>query len=308
MDKNSKIYVSGHSGMLGSAMIKHLKAEGYTNIMVKTHKELDLTKQTDVESFFAQEQPEYVFHIAAKTGGVMLNKKYPVDYLTEGTYITLNVLQAANKYNAKGVVYVSSTTVYPEDVARPITEDMFMQGQISGLMAGYALSKTIGIQYCITVAQQSGKRFVAAVFPSIYGINDYGTTVVPMLIDRFANAIATNKRNIIIWGTGNVYKEFINSADAADALLFLMEHGENGKHYNVGSGAKCTIRELAETLKKISGFEGELVFDTSKPESAKRQFLNSSKIYNLGWRPKISFENGLTEVYQEHFQNIVKEQ
>ena len=265
-------------------------------------------QQTDVESFFAQEQPEYVFHIAAKTGGVMLNKKYPVDYLTEGTYITLNVLQAANKYNAKGVVYVSSTTVYPEDVARPITEDMFMQGQISGLMAGYALSKTIGIQYCITVAQQSGKRFVAAVFPSIYGINDYGTTVVPMLIDRFANAIATNKRDIIIWGTGKVYKEFINSADAADALLFLMEHGENGKHYNVGSGAKCTIRELAETLKKISGFEGELVFDTSKPESAKRQFLNSSKIYNLGWRPKISFENGLTEVYQEHFQNIVKEQ
>jgi len=308
MNKNSKIYVSGHSGMLGSAMLKRLKAEGYTNIVTRTHKELDLTRQAEVESFFAQEQPEYVFHIAAKTGGVMLNKEYPVDYLTDGTYIALNVLQAANKYNAKGVVYISSVKIYPEEALQPISEKCFMGGYLEELWKDYALGKTVGTKYCESVAKQCNKHFVAAILPTVYGTGNFGTSVIPMLADKFANAVINNKKEVIVWGTGKAQREFINSADAADALLYLMENGESGEYYNVGSGAEFRIRDLAEALQRISGFEGELVFDTSKPESAKRQFLDSSKIYKLGWRPKIAFEAGLSEVYKEHLQNILKEQ
>lgn len=308
MNKNSKIYVSGHSGMLGSAMVRHLKVMGYTNIVTRTHKDLDLTKQADVEAFFAQEQPEYVFHIAAKTGGVMLNKKYPVDYLTEGTYIALNVLQAANKYNTKGVVYVSSAKIYPEEAPQPISEKCFMGGYLEELWEEYALAKIVGTKYCESVAKQYHKHFVAAILPTVYGNENFGTSVVPMLVDKFVKAVINHERTVTIWGTGKARREFINSNDVADALLFLMEHGRAGERYNVGSGAECTIRKLAETLQRISGFDGELVFDVSKPESAQRQFLDSSIIYKLGWQPKISFEDGLMEIYQEHLQNIIKNQ
>jgi len=307
MDKNSKIYVSGHSGMLGSAMVRRLRDEGYTNIITRTHKELDLTRQADVEAFFAAEQPEYVFHIAAKTGGVMLNKEYPVDYLADGILIALNVLQAANMYDAKGVVYISSVKIYPEEASQPILEKYFMGGYLEKLWEEYALGKTIGTKYCDSVAKQYNKHFVAAVLPTVYGLGNFGTSVIPMLVDKFANAVINQDKSVTVWGTGKARREFINSVDVADALLFLMENGEAGQHYNVGSGSECTIRELAEKIQQISGFQGELVFDITKPESAKRQFLDSSKVYKLGWQPKITFETGLKEVYQEHLKKIVKE-
>lgn len=302
MDKNSKIYVSGHRGMLGSAMLRRLQADGYTNIITRTHQELDLTRQAEVEKFFAVERPEYVFHIAAKTGGVMLNKQYPVEYLNEGTLIALNVLNAAHECGAKGVVYVSSVMVYPEEVLEPISEELFMSGHLSFFGGGYALAKTIGIKYGECVNREFEKHFVSAILPAVYGLNDYGTTVMPMLADKFAHAVLHNEPDVVIWGTGNARREFINAADAADALLFLMENGKGGQHYNVGSGEEYTIRELAETLKTVSGFTGQLIFDASKPESAKRQFLNSQKIHDLGWYPQIPFQKGVREVYQEHFE------
>lgn len=304
MDKNAKIYVSGHPGMLGTAMLARLQAEGYTNIITRTHKELDLTRQADVEVFFATEQPEYVFHIAAKTGGVMLNKQYPVEYLSEGTLIALNVLNAANACNAKGVVYVASVNVYPENAPQPMTEELLMTGRQPYFWEGYALAKTIGIKFCESVYRQHGKHFVSAVLPAIYGQNDFGTTVMPMLMDKFANAVLHEEPTVTIWGTGNVYREFIHAKDAADALLFLMEHGEGGQHYNVGSGEEHTIKELATIIKKVSGFCGELVFDTTKPESAGRQFLDSAKIYGLGWRPGVAFLEGVQDVYREHLERI----
>lgn len=306
MDRSSKIYVTGHAGMLGSAMMARLQLEGYTNIITRTHKELDLTRQSDVEAFFEVERPEYVFHIAAKTGGVMLNKQYPVEYLTEGSLIALNVLSAANTYGAKGVVYVASANVYPEDALQPMSEELFMTGRQPFLLGGYALAKTLGIKFCECAHRQHGKQFVSAVLPAVYGLNDYGTTVMPMLLDKFADAVITGKPDVTIWGTGNVYREFINSKDVVDALLFLMEYGEGGQHYNVGSGEEHTIKELAEILKKVSGFTGDLVFDTSKPDSAGRQFLNSEKLYHLGWKPKVSFQDGVKEIYWEHFDRMQK--
>jgi GDP-L-fucose synthase len=307
MDITSKIYVTGHTGMLGSAMIDRLQSDGYTNIITCTHKDLDLTRQSDVEVFFEAERPEYVFHIAAKTGGVMLNKQYPVEYLAEGSLIALNVLNAANTYGAKGVVYVASANVYPEDAPQPMSEELFMTGRQPFFWGGYALAKTLGIKFCECAHRQHGKQFVSAILPAVYGLNDYGTTVMPMLLDKFADAVITGKPDVTIWGTGNVYREFINSKDVVDALLFLMEYGEGGQHYNVGSGEEHTIKELAEILKKVSGFNGNLIFDTSKPDSAGRQFLNSEKLYQLGWKPRMRFADGVKEVYEEHLKRLGEE-
>jgi len=307
MDITSKIYVTGHTGMLGSAMIDRLQSDGYTNIITCTHKDLDLTRQSDVEVFFEAERPEYVFHIAAKTGGVMLNKQYPVEYLAEGSLIALNVLNAANTYGAKGVVYVASANVYPEDAPQPMSEELFMTGRQPFFLGGYALAKTLGIKFCECAHRQHGKQFVSAILPAVYGLNDYGTTVMPMLLDKFADAVITGKPDVTIWGTGNVYREFINSKDVVDALLFLMEYGEGGQHYNVGSGEEHTIKELAEILKKVSGFNGNLIFDTSKPDSAGRQFLNSEKLYQLGWKPRMRFADGVKEVYEEHLKRLGEE-
>lgn len=300
MDRNAKIYVSGHNGMLGSAMMSILRAGGYTNVIARTHKELDLTRQADVEAFFEVERPEYVFHIAAKTGGVAANKQYPLDYLTEGTLIALNVLNAAYTYGAKGVVYVSSANVYPEDAPQPIEEELFMSGKLPFFLSGYALAKTVGVKFCECVSRQAGRHFVSAILPAVYGLNDHGTTVMPMLMDKFVDAVISGKPEVNIWGTGSVRREFIYTEDAADALMFLMEHGESGEHYNAGSGEEHTIRELAEILREVSGFQGQLVFDTTKPDGGGRQFLNSDKLYQLGWMPKIAFQDGVKRVYQEH--------
>lgn len=300
MEKDAKIYVSGHSGMLGSAMMARLQADGCNNVITRTHKELDLTRQADVEAFFEAERPEYVFHIAAKTSGVMLNKQYPVDYLAEGTLIALNVLSAAYTYGAKGVVYVSSANVYPEDALQPMGEELFMSGKPPFFLGGYALAKTVGVKFCECAKRQTGKHFVSAILPNIYGLNDHGTTVMPMLMDKFTDAVVNSRPEVTIWGTGKVRREFIYAEDAADALMFLMERGESGEHYNVGSGEEHTIRELAGVLQDVSGFQGQLVFDTTKPESAGRLFLNSDKLYKLGWRPKMAFRDGVKRVYQEH--------
>lgn len=308
MEKSSRIYVSGHRGMLGSAMLRCLQAQGYTNIVTRSHKELDLTRQADVEAFFAREQPEYVFHIAAKTGGVMLNKQYPLDYLSQGTLVALNVLNAAFTYDAKGVVYVSSANVYPEDAPQPMGEDLFMSGRMPPLFGGYALAKTVGVKFCESACRQVGKHFVSAILPGLYGLNDRGTTVMPMLLDKFADAVVNSKPEVTVWGTGQARREFICSEDAANALLFLVEHGESGQHYNVGSGEEHTIRELAEILQEVSGFQGRLVFDATKPESAGRRFLNSEKLYQLGWKPHVPFRDGVKAAYLEHLSWIKEHQ
>ena len=302
MDHGAKIYVSGHSGMIGSAMVRRLAADGYTNIITRTHAELDLSRQAEVERFFERERPEYVFHVAAKTGGVMLNKEFPTEYLTEGTYIALNVLNAAHHYDAKGAVYLSSANIYPENAPQPMKEELFLTGKMPYFWEGYALAKAAGVKFCESVHQQYGKRFIPAVLGAVYGFNDHGTTVTPMLMDKFAKAVLNDEPAVEIWGTGRTLREFTNSADVCDALLFLMEHYEGGAPINVSSGDERSIREYAELLQEISGFKGELFFDTTKPDSATRQLLDTTKLRALGWSPKIKLAEGLKEVYQEHLQ------
>lgn len=300
MDRNAKIYVSGHSGMLGSAMMLRLQADNYTNVIARTHEELDLTRQADVEAFFEAERPEYVFHIAAKVGGVAAEKQRPLDRLSDGTLIALNVLNAAYTYGAKGVVYVTSSSVYPEDAPQPIGEEMLLSGKLPIFLSEYALAKAVGMKICESASRQDGRHFVSAILPGMYGLNDHGITVMPMLLDKFADAIVNDKPAVSIWGTGRARREFICSEDAASALLFLMEHGESGKHYNVGSGEEYTIRELAEILREVSGFQGQIVFDVTKPEGVERMFLNSNKLYQMGWSPKVSFRDGVKKAYEEH--------
>lgn len=302
MNQSAKIYVSGHSGMIGSAMVRRLTADGYTNIITRTHGELDLSRQEEVERFFERERPEYVFHIAAKTGGVMLNKEFPTEYLTEGTYIALNVLNAAHHYGSKGVVYVSSANIYPEDAPQPMKEELFLTGKMPYFWEGYALAKSVGVKFCESIHRQFGKKFIPAILTAVYGLNDHGTTVTPMLLDKFAKAVLCQEPTVEIWGTGNTMREFTNSADLCDALLFLMEHYEGGAPINVSANDELSIRAYAELLKEISSFTGELVFDTSKPDNANRQLLDTTKLRALGWTPKISLIDGLREVYQEHLE------
>ena len=175
-----------------------------------------------------------------------------------------------------------------------------MAGRLPFILGGYALAKTVGVKFCECANRQSGRHFVSAILPAVYGLNDHGTTVMPMLIDKFADAVMAEKPDVTVWGTGKTRREFICSEDVADALLFLMEHGESGQHYNVGTGEEHTIRELAEMIKEESGFQGELVFDTTKPDSAGRQFLDCAKLYNLGWKPKMTLRDGIRKVYSEH--------
>lgn len=300
--KNSRIYISGHTGLLGTALVEFLHGKGYSRLITAEHKALELTDQAQVKDFFQHEKPEYVFHVAAKTGGVLANKEHPLDYLEQGCQIALNVLSAAHTANVKGLVYVASAQVYPDDAEQPIVEDAFMGGRLPDTLAGYALAKMLGVKFCECAARQDGSRFISAVLTGMYGLHDKGSTVMPMLLDRFAEACIKGLPEIAIWGTGNARREFVNAKDAAEALVFLMENGTAGSHYNIGCGEDFSIRELAQLIKEISGFKGNIVFDTSKPEGAMRRLLDSSRIKAMGWSPKITFRIGVEEAYKERFE------
>lgn len=304
MNKNAKIYISGHSGMLGVALVNLLGERGYGNLALPSRNELDLTSQEQVNSFFSQEKPEYVFHLAARTGGVMENMRYPLDYLAQGSQIALNVLDAAYKNEVRGLVYVASAQVYPEAAPQPMKEEAFMAGTLPSVLGGYAMAKMLGIKFCECAARQSGARFMSAVLTGMYGLHDRGSTVLPMLTEKFATAVIEDKPVIEIWGSGAARREFINSRDAARALLFIMENGEKGEYYNVGCGEDYSISELAHILKSISGYRGKFVFDRSKPEGAMRRLLDSSKINRLGWKAEIPFFEGLAEVYNKKLSDM----
>jgi GDP-L-fucose synthase len=304
MDKSAKIYISGHSGMLGSALVKKLKNDGYTNLLLRTIDELDLTDQTAVNNFFEQEKPEYVFHIAAIAGGVGTAKQSPTESLYANAMITLNVIKAAHVHNAKGLVYVASAAVYPENAPQPMNEELFLTGKPEFFLGGYALAKCVGIMLCETIHRQFGKDFFAVLPANMYGLNSTGSTVIPMLVRKFADAVKNGESSVTCWGTGNARREFINSEDVANACVFVLEKGAAGELYNAGNGNDFSIREIAELIKKISGFKGEIIWDTTKPEGAPARTLDSTKLQKLGWSPKIDLENGLSEVYQEIFNSL----
>ena len=297
MLKDAKIYVAGSNGMVGSAIVRALKAKGYINIVVKSSKELDLKNQQAVHDFFNQEQPEYVFLAAAKVGGIHANNSYPATFIYDNLMIQSNVIQAAYDFNVKKLLFLGSSCIYPKFAPQPIKEEYLLTGSLEPTNEAYAIAKIAGLKMCQFYKQQYGCNFISAMPTNLFGVNDNfnleNSHVLPALLRKFIEAKQNNKQEVTIWGSGTPMREFLFVDDLAEACLFLMENYNGVETVNIGTGEDVSIKELAETIMKIVGFEGSLIFDASKPDGAPRKLLDVSKINNLGWKHQTSLENGI---------------
>ena len=302
MGKSSKIYVAGHRGLVGSAIYRRLIQEGYTNVVVRARQELDLTQAADVDRFFAEERPEYVFLAAAKVGGILANNTYPGDFIRENLAIQLNVIDAAKRYGVKKLVFLGSSCIYPKHAPQPIKEEYLMTGPLEPTNEPYAVAKIAGIVMCQAYNRQYGTNFISLMPTNLYGPGDNfdleTSHVLPALIRKFHEAKVNSSPTVTVWGTGTPRREFLHVDDMADAAVFLMNNYDSGEIINVGTGEDVSIRELAELIARIVGFQGELVFDTSKPDGTPRKLLDVSRLHALGWRAKISLEEGIRSTYE----------
>lgn len=305
MFKDSKIYVAGHTGLLGTALLKKLMKGGYSNIITRTHAELDLTSQAAVDEFFKNEQPEYVFMAAGLTGGIVANKTYPATFLHTNISMQDNVFEAAHKYNVKHLIFYGSSCVYPKNAPQPMKEEYLLTGAIEETSEAYAVAKIAGIIACRSYNRQyKTNRFIALAPNSMYGPNDNfdleNSHVLSALLRRLHDAKkAENKDKVELWGSGSPRREFVFSEDVADASIFAMENAgklEN-THYNVGSGTDCSIKELAGLIAEVVGFEGQIEWDTSRPDGVLRKLLDSSMFKSLGWEPRVRLEEGLHRTF-----------
>ncbi len=301
MNKDSKIYVAGHTGMVGSALIRCLERNAYDNLLYRTHTELDLTDQTSTEDFFRAEKPEYVFIAAAKVGGIYANNTFPADFIMENMLMECNLIKSSYKYGVKKLMFLGSSCIYPKTCPQPIKEEYLLTGPLEPTNEAYALAKISGIKMCQSYNRQYGTSFICAMPASLYGINDrfdlYNAHVIPSMIIKLHKAKLDNSPNVELWGTGTPLREFLYVDDMAEACLNLMLTYEGNDFVNIGSGKEISIRELAETLKKVIGYNGELIFDTTKPDGTPRRVLDNTKIQETGWRPKIEIEEGLRREY-----------
>lgn len=297
MLKSAKIYVAGSNGMVGSAFVRTLEANGYSNIVVKSSKELDLKNQQAVHYFFNQEQPEYVFLAAAKVGGIHANNTYPATFIYDNIMIQSNVIQAAYEFNVKKLLFLGSSCIYPKFAPQPIKEEYLLTGSLEPTNEAYAIAKIAGLKMCQFYKQQYGCNFISAMPTNLFGINDNfnleNSHVLPALLRKFIEAKQNNKQEVTIWGSGTPMREFLFVDDLAEACLFLMENYNDVETVNIGTGEDVSIKKLAETIMKIVGFEGHLIFDASKPDGAPRKLLDVSKINSLGWKHKVTLEEGI---------------
>ena len=297
MLKSAKIYVAGSNGMVGSAIVRTLEAKGYSNIVVKSSKELDLKNQQAVHDFFNQEQPEYVFLAAAKVGGIHANNTYPATFIYDNIMIQSNVIQAAYEFNVKKLLFLGSSCIYPKFAPQPIKEEYLLTGSLEPTNEAYAIAKIAGLKMCQFYKQQYGCNFISAMPTNLFGINDNfnleNSHVLPALLRKFIEAKQNNKQEVTIWGSGTPMREFLFVDDLAEACLFLMENYSDVETVNIGTGEDVSIKELAETIMKIVGFEGNLIFDAAKPDGAPRKLLDVSKINNLGWKHQTNLEEGI---------------
>ncbi|CAI5477243.1 unnamed protein product [Closterium sp. Yama58-4] len=307
MDKNAKIYVAGHTGLVGSAICRKLKKEGYNNIVGKTIEELDLTRQALVEEYMNQEKPDYVIVAAAKVGGIHANSVYPADFIGINLQIQTNLIDAAYRAGVKKLVFLGSSCIYPKLAPQPITEDALLTGPLEPTNEWYAVAKIAGIKMCQAYRIQYNFDAISAMPTNMYGPYDNfhptNSHVLPALIRRFHEAKKTGAKEVVCWGTGTALREFMHTDDLADALLFLLNNYSDIPHLNVGTGIELTIKELAETVKEVVGFEGEITWDTTKPDGTPRKLMDSSKLHALGWKPKVGLKEGLTEVYKWYQEN-----
>lgn len=302
MDKNSKIYVAGHKGLVGSAIVRNLNNKGYSNIVGKTHKELDLTNQAAVEQFFEGEKPEYVFLAAAKVGGIGANNAYPADFIMENELIQCNVIRSAHRHNVKKLMFLGSSCIYPKMCAQPIKEEYLLTGALEPTNEAYALAKISGLKMCQYYNKQYGTNYISVMPTNLYGPNDNfdleNSHVLPALLRKFHEAKTDNKPYVELWGTGTALREFLHVDDMADACVYLMENYNDTDFVNVGTGKEVTIRELAKTVMDVIGYKGKLKFDSSKPDGTPRKLLDISKLKFLGWKHKIELEEGVRKVYE----------
>ena len=303
MKKDSKIYIAGHNGMVGSAIIRKLKAEGYEKLAVRSSKELDLRDQASVRDFFQKERPDYVFLAAAKVGGIHANNTYRADFLYDNLVMEANVIQSAHEIKVKKLLFLGSSCIYPKLAPQPLKEESLLTGLLEPTNEPYAIAKIAGIKLCESYMDQYGDCFVSAMPTNLYGPNDNydlnNSHVLPALVRKFHTAKVNKEATVTIWGTGSPLREFLHVDDLADALVFLMNNYEERLFVNVGYGEDLSIKDLAMLIKRIVGYEGDLSFDTSKPDGTPRKLMDSSRINALGWKPTITLEEGIRRVYEE---------
>ena len=304
MEKNSKIFVAGHRGMVGSAIYRKLQKEGYQNIITRTSKELDLRNQQAVTDFFAVEKPDYVFLAAAKVGGIVANNTYRADFLYENLAIQNNVIHQSYLNGVTKLMFLGSSCIYPKLAPQPLKEDYLLTGTLEPTNEPYAIAKIAGIKMCDAYRDQYGCNFISVMPTNLYGLNDNyhpeNSHVLPALIRKFDEAKNNGSKEVVIWGTGSPMREFLYADDLADACYYLMENYNEPNLINIGTGEDLTIKDLALAVKKTVGFEGELVFDTSKPDGTPRKLMDVSKLHNLGWKHQIELEEGLKLAYQDY--------
>ncbi len=330
MDQNSKIYIAGHRGLVGSAVMRKLRFEGYSNIIIHTHSELDLTRQLEVEDFFKNEKPEYVFLAAAKVGGILANNTYPAEFIYHNLMIQTNIIHSAYLYGVKKLIFLGSSCIYPKFAPQPMKEEYLLTGELEPTNEPYAIAKIAGIKLCWSYNRQYGTDFISVMPTNLYGPNDNfdleTSHVLPALIRKFHEAKIAMKQAknlaqpeprlqpVVLWGTGSPRREFLYVDDLADACVFLMNLEEKNLTsilnpqsllVNIGTGKDMTINELAEMIKEIIGYEGEIIWDTAKPDGTPRKLLDVSKLKKLGWEPKTGMEEGIKKTYEWYNSNSV---
>lgn len=309
MDKKAKIYVAGHKGLVGSALVKVLNNAGYHNVIGRSHAEMDLQNQSQVLQFFETEKPEYVFLAAAKVGGIHANNTYPAEFIFSNLQIQNNVIEASHKFGVKKLCFLGSSCIYPKFAKQPMDEGQLLDGKLEPTNEPYAVAKIAGIVLCQSYNRQYGTNFISVMPTNLYGPGDNyhpeNSHVLPALIRRFHEAKVQNLPEVVIWGTGKPLREFLYSEDMARACVFLMESYDvkgdprGGEHVNVGSGIEVSIKELAETVKEVVGFEGKLVFDLTKPDGTPRKLLDVSKLHRMGWKHQVELREGVTLAYED---------
>ena len=310
MEKNAKIYVAGHKGMVGSAIIRELERQGYHNIIKRTHQELDLTRQEAVEAFFIEEKPEYVFHPAGKVGGIVANSEAPADFMYQNMMIEMNVIHSAWKNGVKKLEFLGSSCIYPRLAPQPMREDCLLTSSLEKTNEAYALAKISGLKYCAYLNKQYGTDFISVMPTNLYGPNDNyhpsHSHVLPALIRRFHEAKQNGETSVTCWGDGSPLREFLYVDDLANLCIFLMNNYSGDETVNGGTGKEISIKKLTELVAKVIEFDGEILWDTSKPNGTPRKLLDISKATNLGWRYETELEDGIRLSYKDFLNNSMR--
>lgn len=310
MIKNAKIYVAGHKGMVGSAIVRELQRQGYSNIITRTHAELDLLRQSMVEDFFAAEKPEYVFLAAAKVGGIVANDSSPADFMYDNMMLEMNVIHSAWKNGCKKLEFLGSSCIYPRFATQPMKESCLLTSELEKTNEAYALAKISGLKYCEFLNRQYGTDYISVMPTNLYGINDnYHPTnshVLPALIRRFHEAKVRGAKEVICWGDGSPLREFLYVDDVANLCVFLMNHYSGNETVNAGTGKELSIKELTKLVAKVIGYEGEIKWDLSKPNGTPRKLLDVSKAEKLGWKYHTELEEGIRLSYKDFLENTIR--